>query len=82
MTDRSPSKRTDPVPETVRYADGKVKYSGSLLGGEMHGAWEWFRKDGSLMRTGAFDRGQQVGVWRTFDRAGAVVKETDFRKSG
>lgn len=43
----------------------------------MHGAWEWFRTDGSLMRTG-LDRGRQIGTWRTSDRAGRVVKETTF----
>jgi rhodanese-related sulfurtransferase len=44
----------------------------------MHGAWGWYRTDGSLMRSGEFDRGKQVGVRRTFDRAGRLVKETDF----
>jgi antitoxin component YwqK of YwqJK toxin-antitoxin module len=44
----------------------------------MHGAWSWYRTDGSLMRTGSFDRGRQVGIWRTYDRAGNVVKETPF----
>jgi antitoxin component YwqK of YwqJK toxin-antitoxin module len=71
----------EPVAETVRFANGKVKYTGFLVAGEMHGDWEWFRTDGSRMRSGTFDRGRQVGVWRTFDRSGAVVKETDFRES-
>jgi hypothetical protein len=44
----------------------------------MHGAWEFFRSDGSLMRAGTFDRDRQISVWRTFDRAGCVVKETDY----
>jgi len=44
----------------------------------MHGAWAFYRKDGSDMRTGSFDRGRQVGVWRTFDRTGRLVKETAF----
>lgn len=69
---------SDPIEETVLYADGGIKYTGFLLDGEMHGAWSWFRTDGSLMRTGAFDRGRQVGTWRTYDRSGAVVKETSF----
>ena len=30
-----------------------------MLAGEMHGSWEFFRKDGSVMRTGEFDRGRQ-----------------------
>lgn len=67
-----------PVPSVSHYDNGAVRFNGSLLDGEMHGAWEFFRKDGSPMRSGAFDRGRQVGVWRTFDRAGQVVKETDF----
>ena len=51
---------------------------GSHLDGKMHGAWEFYRTDGSLMRSGEFDRGKQIGVWRTFERSGRVVKETDF----
>ena len=68
----------EPTPETTHYANGRVKYRGARLDGEMHGPWEWNRTDGSLMRTGGFDRGRQVGVWRTYDRSGRVVKETDF----
>lgn len=68
----------DPVPETEHYANGRVKLTGFRLDGAFHGAWSWFRLDGSLMRTGEFDRGRQVGRWRTFDRAGRMVKETAF----
>lgn len=71
-------KRSEPIPEVTYYPSGAVKYKGFLLNGEMHGAWEFYRTDGSLMRAGEFDRGKQVGVWRTSDRAGRVVKETDF----
>ena len=74
------ARRSEPIPQTVRYADGTVKMTGTLLDGEMHGAWEWFRADGSVMRTGEFDRGKQMGVWRTFDRSGKLIKETDFTK--
>jgi antitoxin component YwqK of YwqJK toxin-antitoxin module len=63
-----------PVEETVRYGNGRIKYTGVMLNGEMHGAWSWYRTDGSLMRSGEFDRGRQIGIWRTFDRSGAVVK--------
>jgi antitoxin component YwqK of YwqJK toxin-antitoxin module len=66
------------VEETVRFPSGSIKYTGFRLDGQMHGAWSWFRTDGSPMRTGSFDRGRQVGTWRTFDRSGAVVKETVF----
>ena len=68
----------EPVEETVRYGDGRIKYTGSRLGGAMDGEWSWYRTDGSLMRSGAFDRGRQVGRWRTYDRSGTVVKETSF----
>ncbi len=74
------SVRTDGDEQVVFYPDGTVKMRGFILEGEMHGAWEWFRKDGSVMRTGHFERGTQVGAWRTYDRAGRVVKETDFAK--
>ena len=66
------------TPERVNFDDGRPKYIGHLLDGEMHGDWSWYRRDGSLMRTGTFDRGRQVGTWRTFDRSGAVVKESRF----
>jgi len=72
------TQESKPVPEVVRYANGKLKMRGTMLDGEMHGEWEWGRTDGSVMRTGQFDRGKQVGVWRTFDRSGRLIKETDF----
>jgi len=68
------------VLSVAHYDDGGVRYRGFQLDGEMHGAWQFFRKDGSLMRSGAFDRGRQVGIWRTYDRVGKVVTETDFSK--
>jgi antitoxin component YwqK of YwqJK toxin-antitoxin module len=71
--------RDKPVEETVNYDNGKTKYSGFMLGGEMHGAWSWYRRDGSLMRTGEFDRGRQVGTWRSFNRSGKLLKETAFK---
>ena len=76
------SKAAEPVPDVAYYEGGGVRYRGFQLDGQMHGAWEFFRKDGSVMRRGDFVRGQQVGTWRTFDRAGRVVKETDFSKRG
>jgi len=66
------------VEHVERYANGNLKMTGFHLEGEMHGAWEFFRTDGTIMRSGAFDGGRQVGTWRTFDRTGRVVKETDF----
>ena len=58
---------SEPVPQTAYYASGGVKATGSRLDGAMHGAWEWFRRDGTVMRTGQFDQGRQIGTWRTFD---------------
>ena len=69
-----------PVRELIKYGDGTVKARGQRLGGELHGAWKFFRLDGSLMRSGSFDRGRQVGVWCTFTRSGELVKSTDFGK--
>jgi antitoxin component YwqK of YwqJK toxin-antitoxin module len=68
------------TPDVAYYGDGGVRYKGFQLDGQMHGAWAFFRKDGSVMRSGKFDRGEQVGIWKTFDRKGKVVKETDFSK--
>lgn len=72
-------KASKSVPDVAHYDNGAVRFRGFRLDGAMHGAWEFFRKDGSLMRSGEFDRGRQVGIWRTFDRDGQLVKETDFR---
>jgi antitoxin component YwqK of YwqJK toxin-antitoxin module len=69
---------TESGPSVEFYDNGAVRFRGSRLDGEMHGAWEFYRRDGSLMRSGAFDRGRQIGVWRTYDRSGEVVKETRF----
>jgi len=74
------AKASKPTPDVARYEDGGVRYRGFQLDGEMHGHWEFLRKDGSVMRSGRFERGKQVGIWRTFDRSGRVVKETDFAK--
>ena len=68
----------EPTESIDHYPNGNVRFRGWLLGGEMHGAWEFFRKDGSLMRSGAFDRGRQIGTWRTFARDGRVVTETRY----
>ena len=69
------------TPDIAHYDDGGVRYKGFQLDGQMHGTWEFFRKDGSVMRSGEFDRGEQIGIWKTFDRKGNVVKETDFSKT-
>jgi antitoxin component YwqK of YwqJK toxin-antitoxin module len=57
------------------YENGLPRFKGDYLDGEMHGMWEFFRKDGSLMRSGEFNRGTQIGIWRTYDRAGNLVSE-------
>ncbi len=57
------------------YENGLPRFKGEYLGDEMHGPWEFYRKDGSLMRSGEFDNGQQVGIWRTFDRGGKLISE-------
>ena len=72
----------EPVPETVLYPNGSIKFTGSYIDGEMHGDWQWFRTDGSVMRTGSFERGRQIRIWRTYDRSGRIVKETDYSKDG
>jgi uncharacterized protein YdhG (YjbR/CyaY superfamily) len=60
------------------YDDGGLKAKGKVKNGELHGAWWWWRKDGSLLRTGSFDRGRQVGEWTTYDRDSVPVKVTQF----
>ena len=60
------------------YGDGQLKATGRMKGGELDGAWKWYRKDGSLSRTGRFDVGRQVGTWTTYDREGGTVRVTKF----
>jgi antitoxin component YwqK of YwqJK toxin-antitoxin module len=72
------AKTSKPERDIAYYDGGGVRYRGFQLDGEMHGQWEFLRRDGTVMRSGRFERGKQVGVWKTFDRAGKVVKETDF----
>ena len=59
-----------PTPAIDRYPNGNVRFTGFHLHGEMHGAWTFYRSDGSVMRSGSFDRGRQVGTWTTFSRDG------------
>jgi antitoxin component YwqK of YwqJK toxin-antitoxin module len=72
------AKEGQTIPAPDHYDNGNVRFRGANLDGQMHGAWEFFRRDGSIMRSGSFERGQQVGTWRTYDRSGKVVKETHF----
>ncbi|MGD9955591.1 MAG: DUF1801 domain-containing protein [Candidatus Nanopelagicales bacterium] len=60
------------------YADGGLKAKGGMKDGELHGAWQWWRQDGSLLRSGTFDRGRQVREWTTYDRDGNVVSVKDL----
>lgn len=57
------------------YDNGRLKYRGRMKAGDLHGTWEWFRRDGSLMRTGEFRAGSQCGVWRTYSADGRLVTE-------
>ena len=67
-----------PNPAIDHYPNGAIRFTGFHLGSEMHGAWVFYRADGSVMRSGSFDRGRQTGTWTTFSRDGTVVKETAF----
>jgi uncharacterized protein YdhG (YjbR/CyaY superfamily) len=55
------------------FPDGRVKAEGRMKAGRLHGAWKWYRHDGSLMRAGHFLHGEQSGRWETFDRGGRLV---------
>ena len=58
------------------HADGSLWAKGFMKDGKMHGAWTWFRKEGSKMRSGRFENGKQVGIWITYDKTGRVVRKT------
>jgi len=69
-----------PQPVTKTHKDGSLWTRGAMLDGEMHGFWEWFRKDGTRLRSGQFERGEQVGEWTTYDASGAPYKVTRIRQ--
>lgn len=65
------------------YKSGRLKAEGTMKldskkNNVMHGAWKWYRADGSLMRSGHFERGEQVGEWITYTREGRPHKVTQF----
>ncbi len=60
------------------YDNGFLKASGKVKGGQLHGPWRWFRRDGTIMRSGSFRAGEQVGEWVTYDRLGEPHKVTRF----
>ncbi len=68
----------NPAERSPFYENGLPRFKGEYRGGEMHGPWEFFRKDGSLMQSGEFNHGIQIGIWRTFDRAGKLVSEKNL----
>jgi antitoxin component YwqK of YwqJK toxin-antitoxin module len=67
---------TDGEEHVEYHKDGSVWATGRKLNGELHGYWEWFRKDGTRMRSGYFDKGVQVGERTTYDADGNVHKVT------
>ena len=69
-------------PRVDYHKDGSVRAKGTVLDGDLHGYWEWFRKDGTRMRSGHFDRGEQVGEWVTYDRNGDTYKVTQMKPKG
>ena len=58
------------------YGNGRPKARGKYRGDEMHGAWTFYRTDGTRMRSGSFRDGQQTGEWITYDRLGSPYKTT------
>ena len=61
-----------PVAHNASFDNGFLKAKGRYLAGEMHGDWEFYRRDGSLMRRGRLRHGQPVGEWTTHPRAGSA----------
>jgi len=66
---------------TEHHKNGTVCATGRKLDGQLHGYWEWFRKDGTLKRSGSFDRGVQTGEWTTYDAKGKTYKVTIMKSS-
>lgn len=63
--------------KTRRYfSNGFNEYIGTIRDGQMHGSWEWFRRDGTIKRSGKFKAGDPVGDWITYDTTGQPYKVT------
>lgn len=62
------------------YSNGVLKASGKYKDNDMHGAWTFYRKDGSPMRSGSFSEGTQVCTWTTYTADGKPHKTTEFPK--
>lgn len=58
------------------YGNGVPKAVGKYRDGAMHGAWRFYRKNGTLMRSGSFIHGEQSGTWVTYDSSGEPFKTT------
>ena len=58
------------------YGNGRPKARGKYRGDHMHGAWTFYRTDGTRMRSGSFRDGRQTGEWITYDRSGSPYKTT------
>jgi uncharacterized protein YdhG (YjbR/CyaY superfamily) len=63
---------------TEYYDDGRLKATGPMRDGQLHGRWRWHRRDGTLLRTGQFSHGEQTGAWTTWDRHGNATTTTTF----
>ncbi len=70
------------TPRLIHHKDGSLWAKCWLMAGQMHGHWEWFRKDGTRMRSGHFDREVQCGEWITYDQQGRVRKVTQMKPQG
>ena len=66
-------------PHIQLHKDGSLWAKGQTLDGELHGYWEWYRKDGVKMRSGHFEGGAQTGEWTTYDKSGKVYKVTTMK---
>ena len=58
------------------YGNGVRKAVGKYRNGAMHGAWRFYRQNGTLMRSGSFENGKQSGTWVRYDSSGEPYKTT------
>jgi hypothetical protein len=61
-----------------RHKEGTIRAKGRMLGGLLHGYWEWFR---NRPNQDAFRilRPRQAGEWKTYARDGRLVRVTELR---
>lgn len=65
--------------DPTRYANGQVKYSGSVVNDQNNGRWTWYYENGKRRMEGQFDKGKRQGIWTTWASDGTKLTEGMYK---